>query len=59
MCTYIKNKKVMFLATVLLTLIDGVCSFSFLKQPCSPGSDCERMVVRKHEESFAHMNWHL
>jgi len=22
------------LAAVLLTLIDGVCSFSFLKQPC-------------------------
>jgi len=47
------------LTTVLLTLIDGVCSFSFLKQPCrkrhhghipglqrqdSSGSNWERMV---------------
>jgi len=38
------------LATVLLTLIDGVCSCSFLKQPCTggrhvfghiPGTQCQ------------------
>jgi len=52
---------VIYLATVLLTLIDGVCCFSFLKQSyrkthhshipgwqCqgSSGSNCERMVGR-------------
>jgi len=50
----------MCLATVLLTLIDGVCSFIFPEQPCrkthhgrntawqyqdSSGSNYERMVV--------------
>jgi len=59
------------LATVILTLIDEVGSFPFLK-PCrkthhghipgwqwqdSSGSNCERMVGREHEESFPQMNW--
>jgi len=67
---------IMFLAclvTVFLTLIDGVCSLPFLKQPWkthhvhisgwqsqdSSGSNCERMVIRELVESFSHMNWHL
>jgi len=59
------------LATVLLTLIDGVCGFSFLDHTCrktlhghipgwqcqdSSGSNWERMVGRDYEETFSHMN---
>jgi len=57
------------MATVVLTLIDGVCSFSFLKQPWKthhgyiPGWQSQDasypMVGRELEESFSHMNWHL
>jgi len=39
---------ILYLATVLLTLTDGVCSFSFLKQACrkthhghNPGWKCQ------------------